>query len=351
MAKKTTLVILNNEISPFSILDYIVVSQKDMEENGKAILTHELAHIQKRHSLDLIIADIFILLQWFNPGAWLIKRELRYIHEYEADKSVLEHGIDAKRYQLLLIEKAVGSQRFNSMANSFINHSKLKKRITMMLKENSKSRSKLKCLFILPAAALALSTFARQEISEQLNEISTVEVNDLTSIVEDKIVNKEISLNNNAQSANSGKFIYSNLKPNEIDRLNYDTIELNAKKITVITSGKESYIGGGKTLYLVDKEKKESRFVIIARGAGTGYYNPSSRYISSISADSITIEMNFKKEKIPTTKISYSTGNSIIYYRVPLKIEMCKGSVYKFDKFINSQNIIFEERYKKQISD
>lgn len=75
------------------------------------------------------------VLHWFNPAVWLLKQELQNVHEYEADESVIAHGVDAKHYQLLLIKKAVGAQRFTSMANSF-DHSKLKKRITMMLKQN-----------------------------------------------------------------------------------------------------------------------------------------------------------------------------------------------------------------------
>ena len=115
-------------------MKFVVISEKDLKENGEEILTHEYAHIRKRHSIDLLIADICIFFQWFNPASWLLKQELQNIHEFEADESVIAQGIDAKKYQLLLIKKAVGT-RLYSMANSF-NHSSLKKRITMMLKRN-----------------------------------------------------------------------------------------------------------------------------------------------------------------------------------------------------------------------
>ncbi|MDC2168454.1 M56 family metallopeptidase, partial [Bacteroides thetaiotaomicron] len=129
------LIVLEREVAPFSWMRYIVISRKDLEEDGREILIHEMAHIQNRHSIDLLVADICIFFQWFNPGIWLLKQELQNIHEYEADETVINEGIDAKDYQLLLIKKAVGT-RLYSMANSF-NHSKLKKRITMMLKEKS----------------------------------------------------------------------------------------------------------------------------------------------------------------------------------------------------------------------
>ena len=182
---KAVLIVHERDISPFSWMRYIVISQKDLHENGREILTHELAHIRNRHSWDLFAADICIFFQWFNPAAWLLKQELQNIHEYEADETVINEGVDARQYQLLLIKKAVGT-RLYSMANSF-NHSKLKKRITMMLKEKSSPWARLKYLYVLPVAAIAVTAFARPEVSETVEEISAVKVNDLTAIVETKV--------------------------------------------------------------------------------------------------------------------------------------------------------------------
>ena len=152
----TTLVVHEQEIAPFSWMKYIVISRKDLEENGREILIHEAAHIRHRHSIDLLVADICIFFQWFNPGAWLLKQELQNIHEYEADETV--------------------------------NHSKLKKRITMMLKEKSNPWARLKYLYVLPLAAIAVTAFARPEISEKVEEISAVKVNDLAEIVQENVL-------------------------------------------------------------------------------------------------------------------------------------------------------------------
>ena len=184
LEKGGTLVVHNQEIAPFSWMKYIVISRKDLKENGREILIHEMAHIHHRHSVDLLVADICIFFQWFNPGAWLLKQELQNVHEYEADETVINEGVNAKEYQLLLIKKAVGT-RLYSMANSF-NHSKLKKRITMMLKEKSNPWARLKYLYVLPLAAIAVTAFARPEISETMEEISVTKVNDLAAIVEKK---------------------------------------------------------------------------------------------------------------------------------------------------------------------
>ena len=185
LEKGGTLVVHNQEIAPFSWMKYIVISRKDLKENGREILIHEMAHIHHRHSVDLLVADICIFFQWFNPGAWLLKQELQNIHEYEADETVINEGVNAKEYQLLLIKKAVGT-RLYSMANSF-NHSKLKKRITMMLKEKSSPWARLKYLYVLPVAAIAVTAFARPEVSDKVEKISSVKVNDLAAIVETKV--------------------------------------------------------------------------------------------------------------------------------------------------------------------
>ena len=188
---KITLVIHARDIAPFSWMKYIVISQKDLEENGREILIHERAHIRNRHSVDLSLADICIFFQWFNPASWLLKQELQNIHEYEADETVIKEGVNAKEYQLLLIKKAVGT-RLYSMANSF-NHSKLKKRITMMIKEKSNPWARLKYAYVLPLAAIAVTAFARPEFSNKMEEISAVKVNDLKEIVETKVLENQVA--------------------------------------------------------------------------------------------------------------------------------------------------------------
>ena len=190
--ERVTLIVHNCDIAPFSWMGYIVISRKDLEENGREILIHELAHIHNRHSWDLLVADVCIFFQWFNPASWLLKQELQNIHEFEADETVIKEGVDAKQYQLLLIKKAVGT-RLYSMANSF-NHSKLKKRITMMLKEKSNPWARLKYLYVLPLAAIAVTAFARPEISGKVDEISAVKVNDFVQIVGTKVPEKKVEV-------------------------------------------------------------------------------------------------------------------------------------------------------------
>ena len=158
MADGTTLVRMEGNVAPISWGRNIVISERDLRENGEAILAHERAHIRLHHSLDLLLVDLAGAVQWFNPAMWLLRRDLRAIHEYEADAAVIASGVDARSYQLLLIRKAVGG-RWYSIANSF-NHSKLKNRITMMLREKSSRWTRARALLFLPLAGLALGAFA-----------------------------------------------------------------------------------------------------------------------------------------------------------------------------------------------
>lgn len=161
-----TLIITPTPVSPFSWGCYIILSEEDYEKYPDEILVHEMMHLKSHHSADLLFMEIILLLHWFNPAVWLLKRELKDIHEYQADKGVLAQGIDATKYQLLLVKKAVGASLY-TLANSF-NHSKIKKRITMMLKGKSNNLARLKLLLLVPVGLIVLNAFARPEVDRQL---------------------------------------------------------------------------------------------------------------------------------------------------------------------------------------
>lgn len=146
-------------VTPFSWGRYVVLAETEPSEEVATILLHERAHVRLHHTWDLLFADLAGCLQWFNPAVWLLRRELCAIHEYEADRAVLEAGTDARTYQLLLVRRAVGTQLFVA-ANNF-NHSKLQNRIAMMLKKRSSRWAAARTLLILPLTAVALGAFAR----------------------------------------------------------------------------------------------------------------------------------------------------------------------------------------------
>ena len=152
----TTICVTGNAaLAPFSWMHYIVMNRSDYETQDAAILTHERGHIRLRHSWDVLLVDLLTALQWFNPAIWMLRSDLRAIHEYEADGAVLSQGINARQYQYLLITKAGGIGGY-SLANG-ITHSALKNRITMMLHTESPRRRLLKLLALLPIVGVTLA--------------------------------------------------------------------------------------------------------------------------------------------------------------------------------------------------
>ena len=156
------LVVTQEEVSPFSWMRTIVLSQSDYETDHAAILSHERAHIRLHHSWDLLLVDLVSSLQWFNPAIWMLRADLCAVHEYEADAQVLNEGYNAKQYQYLLVKKAVGMSGY-SVANSF-NHRELKSRITMMCRKKSSRGRVLRALYLLPLVGACLALNARTQV-------------------------------------------------------------------------------------------------------------------------------------------------------------------------------------------
>ena len=150
-----TMAVVDLPVAPFSWMHTIVLSRIDYEECNPSILAHERGHIRLHHSWDIVFVEVLTALQWFNPVVWLLRRDLRTIHEYEADASVLSSGSDVSQYIQLLMRKAMGTKAC-ILANG-INNSTIKKRINMMLVNKSPRRNSLKLLALLPIVGITLA--------------------------------------------------------------------------------------------------------------------------------------------------------------------------------------------------
>lgn len=159
-----SIIIRGGNFAPYSFFRHIVMSAKDYENSRHPILTHEQAHIRLGHSWDILLLESVCTLQWFNPLVWMLARDLRAVHEYEADKAVLDLGIDATRYQQLLVIKAFGT-RLQSVTNS-LSHGSLKDRIIMMKKTKSSGLLMLKGLFLPLFMGIAVVAFAKPKTEE-----------------------------------------------------------------------------------------------------------------------------------------------------------------------------------------
>ena len=180
-----TVILHNNDVPPFSIFRYIVMSVKDYESSRQYILTHEQEHIRLGHTYDLLLLQGMKTLMWFNPFIWFLSRDLKAVHEYEADQAVINQGIDAKSYQQLLVMKVVGN-RLQPFTNN-LNHGSLKKRIVMMYQKPSNRWLMLKALCAIPVAALTINTFATPIETDPVEDmVKTLETTNVPTINEVK---------------------------------------------------------------------------------------------------------------------------------------------------------------------
>lgn len=147
-ARFPRVIVTDLKVSPFSFFPYVVIpADLAGNDNYKDVLSHEIAHVQQGHTFDLLLSEILIAVQWFNPLVWLVKRSMILNHEYLADHVSISNFMDVKEYQLRLL-------RFNPsleavpLAHNF--NSVVKNRIIMINKKPSSRLSAMKNLVILP---------------------------------------------------------------------------------------------------------------------------------------------------------------------------------------------------------
>lgn len=167
---KIKLVILDEETSPFSFLNYIFVSKNLKSTKGwEKMLEHEKQHIQQGHTFDVLILEFIAVFQWFNPFFWMFRRALRENHEFLADKAVISHGTTPSWYKQILLNQYVGEQVV--IANNF-NYSLIKNRIKMISKIKSRKIANVKILIGFILAASLVAVFACEQKESVTTEIT-----------------------------------------------------------------------------------------------------------------------------------------------------------------------------------
>ncbi len=211
----------HNSVAPFAWCGYIMMPRRDWYEFGQMIVCHEKAHIECRHWIDLLFMQAAIIITWYCPAIWLLRNELHTLHEYEADSRVLASGVKRGEYQMFLIKKTVGA-RFATLSNC-LNHSSLKKRITMMLSSKPTGKARVRAFVMVPAMALALIGLATPAVSAVINEVSAATpVEDLRYKISEKTDssirvterNSDVEVTEKADAADAVPFIKTETAPN-----------------------------------------------------------------------------------------------------------------------------------------
>ncbi len=265
-----TVILHNNDVPPFSIFRYIVMSVKDYESCRQYILTHEQEHIRLGHTYDLLLLQGMKTLMWFNPFIWFLSRDLKAVHEYEADQAVINQGIDAKSYQQLLVMKVVGN-RLQPFTNN-LNHGSLKKRIVMMYQKPSNRWLMLKALCAIPVAALTINTFATPIETDPVEDmVKTLETTNVPTINE---VKEALPSPKTAEEASEEKPFAITTDSNNID--DEPLILINGHEVKIPADIKT--IDGetlGKMLH-INKEDIAS-VTVLKNGAATAIYGEKAK--------------------------------------------------------------------------
>lgn len=225
---RTTVTVVEGDIAPFSWFDKIVVSRKDLKGEHREIILHEQAHIALKHSWDVLFTDILTSFQWFNPTVWMLRSDLRELHEYQADEKVLQESVNPKEYQYLLIRKATGDLGY-SVTNSF-NHSTLKNRFIMMTRKQSSNAAWLKALYILPLIALSLSLTAKiktvyeypeteQQVAKQTQNSSIVDIHLSVNENGEPVIKTSGNVNTEAKHKTARISADANVPMSHVDKL------------------------------------------------------------------------------------------------------------------------------------
>ncbi len=163
----------NTLISPFCFGRTIYISHEDFDKGDAMILSHEMSHARHFHFIDLIVGRVVKIMQWWNPLAWMMMKELHQVHEFQADKDVIDNGFDATKYQYMLVTMAVG--RSNLPLGSSMGHSRLKNRLKMINREESPKAARISLLLMIPAVVLSCSLLASDAFAGMLDSVSNTE--------------------------------------------------------------------------------------------------------------------------------------------------------------------------------
>jgi len=261
--------IVDNSVNPFSFFKHMFVSRADYEsENFKMIMAHENVHINQYHSVDILLANVFCILFWFNPFVWFYKKSLVQNLEHIADDISVKTLSDKVKYQYLLLNHTFQDKHFQSLQTTFF-QSSIKQRIMMLNKSTTANIYVLKSLVVLPVLVLLFINFQSKIVAQEKEHPKNVYA----------------KLNSVKYSDSTGSIT---------------TIYGNSLKISNLKSGNINFAKNSSILK--DSLGKDERVVVkINRYASREYLDMTKRYLKkryNIDVIYSNLKYNDKKELI-----------------------------------------------------
>lgn len=172
---KFRIVELSADKAPYSFLNCVFINPTKYDwETYDQIIQHEKIHISQAHSIDMILAELLVVVQWFNPAAWYYRKTIENNLEYLTDSAMLHQGAEAEPYQMNLLKVSVPHYPIGLAMN--YNQSILKKRIKMMNAKKSSVRTSWKYLAIMPILGLSIICFNAVKVVANQQTDTTLEL-------------------------------------------------------------------------------------------------------------------------------------------------------------------------------
>lgn len=332
----TTVHLLPRPEGPFSFFHWIFVYPgAHTDEELHEILTHERTHARQWHSIDVMIGELACIACWFNPFAWLMKREIRTNLEYMADEKVLETGHDSRTYQYHLL----GLSHHKAAAtiyNSF-NVLPLKKRITMMNKKRTRAIGRTKYLMFLPLAALLMIVSNIEAVARATQKITAEVMEAVTSAETPEVQPQPENIAPLPQQEKSKKVTYKGKivdeagNPLDDVKIIIDQKYQSITQSTVNAHGEFQIETSSEASILFESNSKDGK--TLAR-----MYRPAE--LAKMNPDNMVIEL------IPVNIIKSNVTDADVYEVVENMPEFPNGGMAALMKYL-TDNIRYPEAAKK----
>lgn len=176
------LVLVTEKILPHTFLNYIFLNSDDYNNNSieKELYTHELVHVNQKHSLDILFIEFLKCVLWFNPLVYFYKKAIQLNHEFLADQEIVKTYNNVPFYQSLLLST---NKNTNHYLASNLNYLLTKKRLIMMTKSTSQKTTVLKKFAIIPILTgliyfFCIEVVAREKIINVDLKQKNIQIND-----------------------------------------------------------------------------------------------------------------------------------------------------------------------------
>ncbi|WP_241780985.1 M56 family metallopeptidase [Cochleicola gelatinilyticus] len=250
---------LTDNSPPFSFYKWIFINPTLYNNDTyEQIIAHEKVHINQYHSIDMLIAELGIIIFWFNPLMWSLKKSISNNLEFLTDNELIMVGVEPESYQMSLLKVSVPQHPLNFTTN--YNQSILQKRITMMNSKKSSAQSSWKYLVLVPMLLLSVSILN----ATYLPTNNTLGSDTLSTATENKIhreiITKELKFSN--KSKNNVLSISNITGAIHIQAFDGDVVKIEIEKVISATSDKELQRGIDE-INILTTEDNNGQFVYL----------------------------------------------------------------------------------------